>query len=85
MVGPKLNYTVTKKEFLVVVHAMNKFRHYITSYQVIVHTDHASIRYLMNKIDVNSRVIRWILFLQEFDLTIMDKPGNPNVIKYFFI
>lgn len=26
----KLNYTVTKKELLVIVHSLNKFKHYIT-------------------------------------------------------
>ena len=39
----KLNYTVTEKEFLVVVHTINKFRHYITGYQVFVHINHAAI------------------------------------------
>lgn len=63
----KMNYTVTEKEFLVVVHSLNKFRHYITSYQTFVHTDHVVIRYLMNKSDVNARIIRWLLLLQQFD------------------
>jgi len=50
----EINYTVTEKELLAVVHSLNKFRHYITSYQTFVHTDHATIKYLMNKRDVNS-------------------------------
>eukprot|EP00253_Pinus_taeda_P015821 PITA_15821 len=79
----KLNYTVTEKEFLAVVHSLNKFRHYITSYQTFVHTDHAAIRYLMNKPDVNARIIRWLLLLQKFDLTNIDKPGKENVVAEF--
>ena len=59
----KLNYTVTEKELLAIVHSLNKFRHYITSYQTFIHTDHAAIRYLMNKLYVNARIIRWLLLL----------------------
>ena len=39
----KLNYIVTEKEFLAIVHAVNKFRHYITRYEVFIHTDHSTI------------------------------------------
>ena len=43
----ELNYIVIEKELLAIVHSLNKFRHYITGYQTFVHTDHATIRYLM--------------------------------------
>eukprot|EP00253_Pinus_taeda_P022552 PITA_22552 len=79
----EMNYTVTEKEFLAVLHSLNKFRHYITGYQTFVHTDHAAIRYLMNKPDVNARIIRWLLLLQQFDLTIINKPGKENVVADF--
>jgi len=59
----ELNYTTTEKELLAVVHSLNKFRHYITGYQTFVHTDHSAIKYLMNKPDVNARIIRWLLLL----------------------
>ena len=37
---------MTEKEFLAVIHAVNKFRHYITGYPVVLYTDHsAEIRY----------------------------------------
>jgi hypothetical protein len=50
---------------------------------VFVHTDHVAIKYLMKKVDINGRIIRWLLLLQEFDLTILDKLGKINVVAYF--
>eukprot|EP00253_Pinus_taeda_P020271 PITA_20271 len=79
----ELNYTVTEKEFLVVIYAINKFRHYITGYTTFVHTDHSAIKYLMNKSVTNARITRWLLLLQEFDITIVDRPGKENVVSDF--
>eukprot|EP00253_Pinus_taeda_P015881 PITA_15881 len=83
MTPAELNYTVTEKEFLAVVYAINKFRHYITGYSTFVHTNHSAIKYLMNKSVTNDRVTRWLLLLQEFDITIVDRPGKENVVADF--
>eukprot|EP00253_Pinus_taeda_P009033 PITA_09033 len=83
MTPAELNYTVTEKEFLAVIYAINKFRHYITGYTTFVHTDHSAIKYLMNKSVTNARVTRWLLLLQEFDITIVDRPGKENVVADF--
>jgi len=37
----------------------------------------------MNKPDVNARIIRWLLLLQQIDLTIVDKPCKENVFADF--
>ena len=58
----KLNYTVTEKEMLAIVHALKKFRNYVIGYQTFFHTDHATIKYLMNKPDVDARIIRCLVF-----------------------
>jgi hypothetical protein len=37
----------------------------------------------MNKPVTPSRITRWLLLLQEFDINIVDKPGKDNVAAYF--
>ena len=66
-----------------VVHAINKFRHYITRYEAFVHTDHSTIRFLMNKPITNARLTRWLLLLQEFNITIIDRPRRDNLVVDF--
>ena len=63
----QINYITTKKELLVIVYAFNKFRAYLVGKKVIVHSDHAMLKYLLSKKDAKPRLLRWILMLQEFD------------------
>src|SRR3954466_3106865 len=74
------NYATTEKDFLAVVFACDKFRQYIVDSKVIIHTDHAAIKYLMMKKDAKPRLIRWVLLLQEFDLQILDRKGEYNPV-----
>ena len=74
------NYSTTEKKMLSMVFTCEKFRPYILGSHVIVHTDHATIKYLMAKKEAKRRLIRWVLLLQEFDLKIKDKKGCDNVI-----
>ena len=74
------NYATSRKEFLAVVFACDKFRSYIVDSKVTIHTDHVVIKYLMEKKDAKPRLIWWVLLLQEFDLHIIDRKGAENLV-----
>ena len=74
------NYSNIEKEMLAIVFACEKFWPYILGSHVMIHTDHAAIKYLMEKKEAKPRLIRWVLLLQEFDLEKKDKKGCDNVI-----
>ena len=74
------NYTTTEKEMLPMVFAYKKFKPYILESRVIIHTDHAAIKYIMTKKEAKPRLIKWVLLFQEFDMEIKDKKSSDNVI-----
>jgi hypothetical protein len=61
-----------------VVFAIEKFISYLVGAKVIVYTDQAALKYLLAKNDAKSRLIQWIVLLQEFDLEIRDEKGVDN-------
>nr|GEV17866.1 hypothetical protein [Tanacetum cinerariifolium] len=72
------NYTTTKKEMLAVVYAFEKFRSYLIMDKSIVYTDHSALKYLFAEKDAKTRLLRWILLLQEFDFKVIDTKGAEN-------
>ncbi|GKC07616.1 reverse transcriptase domain-containing protein, partial [Tanacetum coccineum] len=79
MTDAQAHYTTTEKELLAVVYAFEKFRSYLVLSKTIVYTDHSALKYLLAKQDAKSRLLWWILLLQEFDVIIRDKKGAENL------
>nr|GEX93309.1 DNA-directed DNA polymerase [Tanacetum cinerariifolium] len=78
MTQAETNYTTTEKEMLAVVYAFEKFRSYLIMNKSIVYTDHSALKYLFSKKDAKTRLLRWILLLQEFDFKVIDTKGAEN-------
>nr|GFA35542.1 reverse transcriptase domain-containing protein [Tanacetum cinerariifolium] len=80
MTDVQSHYTTTKKELLAAVYAFEKFQPYLALSKTIVYTDHSALKHLLAKQDAKSRLLRWILLLQEFNVIIHDKKGAENLV-----
>nr|GEV49392.1 reverse transcriptase domain-containing protein [Tanacetum cinerariifolium] len=79
MTEAQIHYTTTEKEMIAVVYAFEKFWPYLVLSKSIVYTAHLALKYLLSKQDAKPRLLRWVLLLQEFDITIRDKKGSENL------
>nr|GEX85923.1 reverse transcriptase domain-containing protein [Tanacetum cinerariifolium] len=79
MTEAESKYTTTEKEMLVVVYAFEKFRSYLILNKSIVYTDHSALKYLLSKKYSKSRLLRWVLLLQEFTFKVVDTKGAENL------
>ncbi|RDY06482.1 Retrovirus-related Pol polyprotein from transposon 17.6, partial [Mucuna pruriens] len=76
----QVNYMTTEKELLTIMFALDKFRSYLLGSKVIVFSNHATLKYLLKKPEAESRLIQWMLLLQEFDLEIRGKKSVENTV-----
>ena len=72
------NYTTTEKEALAMVYALTKYRHYLLGNKLVFYVDHMALVYLVNKPQVSGRIARWLLFFQDYDFTVVYKPGRTH-------
>ncbi|XP_060212098.1 uncharacterized protein LOC132639678 [Lycium barbarum] len=68
----QMNYTMTEQELLAIVYAFQKFQSYLLGSKVVVYADHAALMHLVEKKEAKSRLIHWVLLLQEFDFEVKD-------------
>nr|GEZ19166.1 reverse transcriptase domain-containing protein [Tanacetum cinerariifolium]GEZ80766.1 reverse transcriptase domain-containing protein [Tanacetum cinerariifolium] len=73
MTDAQAHYTMTEKELLAVVYALEKFRPYLVLSKSLVYTDYSALKYLFNKQNAKPRLLWWVLLLQEFDITVRNK------------
>ena len=76
-------YTVTEIECLAAVEAIKQWRPYLWGRRFVLQTDHSALKWLHTMKDSveggsSSRLMRWLLRLQEMDMEVQHKPGITN-------
>ena len=62
------------------VYALDKFRSDLIGSDIVIFTDHSTLKYLLTKQNSKARLIRCVLLLQEFNIQIRDKKGVENAV-----
>ncbi|XP_042972766.1 uncharacterized protein LOC122304569 [Carya illinoinensis] len=78
--GRSLRLSTYEKEFLALVSAVQKWRHYLLGQQFIVKTDHQSLKFLLDQRVGTVMQQKWIAKLMDYDFVVEYKKGKDNVV-----
>jgi hypothetical protein len=74
------NYANHDLELSSIVHALNKWIHYLMGWRFELRTDHNSLKYLFDQPTLNARQSRWLEFLCEYNFDINHIKGKENKV-----
>ena len=70
------NYSITEKELLAVILAFRHFAPYLRGRQFDLITDHQALKWLIDQKEPQGRLARWLMAVQEYQFTVIYKPGR---------
>nr|GEV47817.1 reverse transcriptase domain-containing protein [Tanacetum cinerariifolium] len=76
----KENYMTHDLELGAVVFALKLWRHYLYCVKCTVFTDHKSLQYILDQVELNMRQRRWIELLSDYECEIRYHQGKANVV-----
>ena len=74
-------YCTSEQEYLAIVWATRKLRHYLIGARFILKTDHKPIEWLESARESHTRtqrLERWVLYLRSFEFDVVHCPGKFN-------
>jgi hypothetical protein len=76
----EIEYTTIEVEALVMVYALQKFKHYMLGNKFTFFVDHMALVYIVNKPLIFSKLARWLLLFLECDFIIVYKSSRSHLM-----
>ena len=74
----KRNWSTVEKEAFASIWALKKYQRWLVRARVTVFSDHNPLSFVTQAASKSSKLMRWALALQEFDVVFMYKEGRCN-------
>ena len=78
LTGAQLNWSVKEKECYTIVYALKRFEYLLRGRRFKLFTDHSNLLYLQS--ESSQKVIRWRLFVQDYDFELAYVKGQDNIV-----
>ena len=73
---PERNYCVTRRELLAIIRAVDHFHKYLYGQEILIRTDHAALKWLLEMKQPEGQVARWLEKLQQYNFKIKHRSGR---------
>ncbi|KAG0433306.1 Retrovirus-related Pol polyprotein from transposon, partial [Dictyocoela muelleri] len=75
--GAEINYSISEREMLAALWAMEKFEYYLIGRKLKIITDHKALEVIQRKKDFGSLIMqRWLERLSRFDFEVLYREGS---------
>ena len=74
----ELHWPTVVKECYAIVYSLKHFDFYIYLSKIVLYTDNSPLHYIISSIPASSKLMRWVLFLSRYDITIIHLVGTLN-------
>ena len=72
----EINYCVTRKELLAVIHGLRKFHCYLYGQKILLRTDNSAVSWIRNLKAPSGQVARWLQELGTYDLDVQHRSAT---------
>ena len=74
-------YSTYEKELYAIVQGLKQWRHYILDKETFIFTDHKPLQFALSQLKLpTTQKLKWINYLQQFQLVIKYRKGKSNAI-----
>jgi hypothetical protein len=71
---------VYDKELYVLVRVLETWQHYLCPKELVIHSNHESLKYLKGQAKLNHRHAKWVEFIETFPYIVKYKKGKDNIV-----